>query len=330
MKSSNGRKRILLTLVRHGESKWNLENLFTGWTDVALTETGVSEAVHSGEMLLQRGQRYTLGYTSFLQRASLTYSYIVKELQKGSGFNPGLLDPRQSWRLNERHYGRLQGLNKAQTCEVYGKEQVTEWRRSFAVPPPMATSANEVIEQKIRAYSSTRAPILENLKRDLQGLYSSVSEISCQMEYLRGLGVFSDLSESDYAQYTSGVYNLYNGAALTAEQVAIIDQLEEYKEVRGESLQMTEARVKKWLRREYLRWGPDENVLIVAHGNSLRALIKTLEKISDAEIPKLNIPTGSPILYELDGLSVLDKVHALGEEEVKERARKVAMQASKK
>ena len=320
----------MLTLVRHGESVWNKKNLFTGWTDVELTENGVTEAIHSGELLRARNQRYTLGYTSFLQRATQTYSYIIKELEKASGFNNVLNAPRQSWRLNERHYGRLQGLNKAETAEKYGKERVHEWRRSFATPPPASDKPNVGVDGKIEAYAQARGPIVDRLQDDLLRNNDSDSNIQAQLEYLRGLGLFTDLDEADYAHYSSAVRNLRNKAPLTSKQADIIDQGDEYKLVRGESLQMTEARVKKWLRREYLRWADNENILIVAHGNSLRALIKTLENISDQDIPKLNLPTGSPILYELDGLAVLKKENALGDEEMKARAKKVAEQTSKK
>ena len=321
MISLNGRKRIRLTLVRHGESTFNQKNMFTGWTDVELTEQGVSEAIRAGELLLQRGQRYTLGYTSFLKRASATYSHIVKELEKGEGFNPELLQPRLSWRLNERHYGSLEGLNKAETSEKFGKEQVQLWRRSFDVLPPPSTKPNVDVDNKIALHNQTASPILDGLKQDLQGSYSSTSEIVCQLQYLRQVKVFSDLDKHHFAQYCSGVSKLYNNVEITSEEQQILDQDDQYKQVRGESQKMAQDRVKKWLRREYLRWAPGENVLIVAHGNLLRALMQTLEWNSEKEIPKLNLFTAAPILYELDGLEVSTKMYPVGEEEFEQRAR---------
>ena len=330
MISSNGRKRIRVTLVRHGESTFNQKNMFTGWTDAELTENGISEAIRAGELLLQRGQRYTLGYTSFLKRASATYSHIVKELEKGEGFNPELLQPRLSWRLNERHYGSLQGLNKAETCEKYGKEQVQVWRRSFDVPPPLSTKPNVEVDCKIAKHNQTSPPILDSLKQDLHDGYSSSSEISSQLQYLRQVGVFNDLNEGQFAQYCSGISKLYNNVKISSEEERILDNSQEYKEVRGESLKMTQIRMKKWLRREYLRWTPGENVLIVAHGNLLRALMQTLEWNSGKEIPKLNLFTGAPILYELDGLAVLTKMYPVGEEEFEKRAKKAAEKMNKR
>ena len=213
-----------LILLRHGQSAWNLEDRFTGWTDVDLTDAGRAEAQRAGDAL--RGQPFDRCYTSVLRRAIHT-AWIVLDATN-SFWRPLLPD----WRLNERHYGALQGLNKQQTAAQYGEAQVQTWRRSFAVrPPPL---------------SETPAP------------------------------------DPRYAGIT---------VPLT------------------ESLQDTQARVlAAWTDRIAPDLSAGHNVLIVAHGNSLRALVKYLENIGDTAIENLDIPTGKPIVYRLnEALCVIDK-----------------------
>ncbi|MDR9857219.1 2,3-diphosphoglycerate-dependent phosphoglycerate mutase [Paenibacillus sp. VCA1] len=214
-----------VVLVRHGESVWNQENRFTGWTDVDLTEKGVHEAIKAGKVLKSLPYEIDIAFTSVLKRAIKTLDYILAE-------NDLLWVPvRKSWKLNERHYGALQGLNKQETAEKYGEEQVKLWRRSYDVPPLPITAEDERYPKNDRRY---------------------------------GL--------------------------LTEQEIPL-----------GESLKDTIARVVPYWEAEivpHIKAG--EHVLVVAHGNSLRALMKVLENISDEDIVDLNIPTAVPILYELD------------------------------
>src|SRR6267143_1739505 len=215
-----------LVLLRHGESTWNQENRFTGWTDVDLSERGLAEAKSAGNLLRDGGYVFDLAYTSVLKRAIRTLGIALDTLDL-------LWIPvEKSWRLNERHYGALQGLNKAQTVAQHGEAQVKIWRRSYDLPPPPLSS-----EDPRHPRSDPR--------------YASVDP--------------SELPAT-------------------------------------ESLQDTLARVLPfWYARiaPELRTGRD--VLVVAHGNSLRAMVKMLDQIAASEIVELNIPTGVPLLYELDG-----------------------------
>lgn len=216
---------IKLVLVRHGESIWNKENKFTGWTDVGLSEKGVIEAVEAGKVLKEKGFVFDVAYTSVLKRADDTLDYILKELNEEN------IEIKRSWRLNERHYGALQGLNKDETREKYGEEQVRLWRRSSDVRPPELSlddpryPGNDI---KYKDLSVDELPKTENL----------IDTIKRVLVYWN----------SD-----------------------IINDLKDRK-----------------------------RVIIVAHGNSLRALIKYLDKISDEDIVSLEIETGNPICYELD------------------------------
>jgi 2,3-bisphosphoglycerate-dependent phosphoglycerate mutase len=214
-----------LVLLRHGESLWNRENRFTGWMDVPLSETGVAEAVRAGRRLREAGFRFDRAYTSYLVRAIKTLFLALEELDQ-------LWIPvEKDWRLNERHYGALTGLDKAQTAAKHGEEQVLIWRRSYDVPPP--------------PYA----------KDDPQ-------------------------NPSNDPRYA----NLGEAARPTAE-----------------SLKDTVARVVPyWNATVAPRVAAGERLIVAAHGNSLRALVKHLEGISDADILKLNIPTGIPLVYELD------------------------------
>ncbi|MGB8694518.1 MAG: 2,3-diphosphoglycerate-dependent phosphoglycerate mutase [Steroidobacteraceae bacterium] len=214
-----------LLLVRHGQSTWNLENLFTGWTDVDLSAAGIDEARQAGREIARTGVMPDLVFTSVLTRAIRTQWLILEELQLL------WLPVERHWRLNERHYGALQGLNKAQTVAQYGEAQVKIWRRSYDVPPPPLD------------FDDRRHPRFERR----------------------------------YAQVPV--------ADLPAT----------------ESLQSTLVRVLPyWEQRIAPELRADRNVMIVAHGNSLRALVKMLDGLSESAIVELNIPTGIPLLYELD------------------------------
>jgi 2,3-bisphosphoglycerate-dependent phosphoglycerate mutase len=214
-----------LVLVRHGQSVWNLENLFTGWVDVDLTDLGRNEAKEAGKLLKAEGFEFDLVFTSVLKRAIRTMWIVLDEMDLM------WLPVERAWRLNERHYGALQGLDKAQTVEKHGAEQVKIWRRSYDIPPPPL------------ALDDKRHPRFDR-------------------------------------RY----------AALKPEELPA-----------AESLKMTLDRVMPlWNSRIAPELKAGKNVLIVAHGNSLRALVKMLDNMSNEEIIEFNIPTGIPISYELD------------------------------
>ena len=212
---------IKLVLLRHGESRWNLENKFTGWTDVDLTKNGEMEAIGAGTVLKKEGFEFDVVYTSLLKRANRTMDLCLGEMKIKN------VDIKYSWKLNERHYGALQGLNKAETADKYGDEQVLIWRRSYAIPPP-------------------ELDINDDRHPRFDSLYSKVDP--------------KDLPASECLKDT-------------------VDRFIPYWD-------------------EFIR--PDvkngKRVLIVAHGNSLRALVKYIDKISDNDILKLNIPTGIPCI----------------------------------
>jgi len=212
-----------LVLCRHGQSDWNLKNLFTGWTDVDLTEKGRDEAIAAGKTLLDLGYDFDVAYTSLLQRAIRTLWLIQDEMDRM--WIPVIRD----WRLNERHYGALQGLNKAETAAKYGDEQVHIWRRSYDIPPPDLEPADERHPSHDIRYAG-----IENLP--------STESLATTLERVRPC--WDDCIAPD------------------------------------------------------LKAG--KNVLIAAHGNSLRALVKMLDNVSDEEITGFNIPTGIPIAYDLD------------------------------
>ena len=216
---------IKLVLVRHGQSMWNLENRFTGWTDVELSEQGIKEAKEAGKVLKEKGFDFDVAYTSVLKRANDTLKYILEELGEEN------IPVKKSWRLNERHYGALQGLNKDETKEKYGAEQVLLWRRSTDVRPPELSKDDKRYPGNDHKYSDLKGnelPTTENL----------IDTIKRVMEYWN-----SDIKKD----------------------------LEEGK-----------------------------RVIIAAHGNSLRGLIKYLDNMTDEEIIKLELQTGNPICYELD------------------------------
>ncbi|GAB7082049.1 2,3-diphosphoglycerate-dependent phosphoglycerate mutase [Megalodesulfovibrio paquesii] len=214
-----------LVLVRHGESVWNLENRFTGWTDVGLTDKGRQEAMDAARLLKDGGYTFDVCYTSYLRRAIETLHLIQGEMDNL------WLPVRKSWRLNERHYGALQGLNKSEMAAKFGEEQVFIWRRSYDTPPPALTPDDPRHPGKDPRY-----------------------------------------------------------AALTADELPLT-----------ESLKLTVARVLPYWESELapaIRSG--QRLLVAAHGNSIRAMVKHLDQMSDEAIASLNIPTGVPLVYELD------------------------------
>jgi len=213
---------IKLVLVRHGQSMWNLENKFTGWTDVELSDQGVNEARNAGKLLKEKGYTFDLGYTSVLKRAMNTLDLILEEMGES-------IEIRRSYKLNERHYGALQGLNKAETAEKYGADQVKLWRRSSNVRPP---------------------------------------ELSKDDPRYPG-------NDPKYA----GIDNLPTTENLEDTIVRVVDYFE--NEIKKELLS-------------------GKNIIIAAHGNSLRALMKYLDNLNEEEVLALELKTGSPICYELD------------------------------
>ena len=214
-----------LVLIRHGESTWNLENRFTGWTDVDLTETGIAQAKNAGILLRNEAYDFVLAYTSVLKRATRTLWHTLDEMDRT------WLPVVHSWRLNERHYGALQGLNKAETAKKYGDEQVLVWRRSYDTPPPPLAPGDDRSERSDRRY-----------------------------------------------------------AKLLPEQVPLTECLKD-----------TVARVLPFWNESMapaIRAG--KRIVVAAHGNSIRALVKYLDDVSDSDIVGLNIPNGIPLVYELD------------------------------
>ena len=245
-----------LVLVRHGESEWNKENRFTGWTDVDLSAKGIQEAIHAGSLLRENGYVFDIAYTSVLKRAIKTLWYILDALDLH------WIPVYKSWRLNERHYGALQGLNKAETARKYGEDQVHIWRRSYDVLPPSLTTDDERYPGKDIRYSHVgkdSLPLSESLKSTVE----------------RFLPYWED---------------------------TIVPQIRQGK-----------------------------RVIIAAHGNSLRALVKHLDKISDEDIVGLNIPTGVPLVYELDNeLNPIRKYYLGDIEQIQRSMKEVADQGKVK
>ena len=245
-----------LVLVRHGESVWNKENRFTGWTDVELSDKGRNEAQEAGKLLKAEGFTFDYAYTSVLKRAIHTLWNILDEVDQQ------WLPVEKSWKLNERHYGALQGLNKAETAEKYGDEQVKQWRRGFAVTPPELTKDDDRFPGK----------------------------------------------DPRYASLTEAELPLTESLALT------IDRVTPYWE------EVIKPRV-----------ASGDKVIIAAHGNSLRALVKYLDNMSEEEILELNIPTAVPLVYEFDENMKPIKRYYLGNaDEIAAKAAAVANQGKAK
>jgi 2,3-bisphosphoglycerate-dependent phosphoglycerate mutase len=247
---------IKLVLIRHGESTWNKENRFTGWTDVDLSDKGRQEALEGGRVLKSEGYTFDVAYTSVLKRAIRTLWAVLDETELM------WIPVYRSWRLNERHYGALQGLNKAETAAKFGEAQVKIWRRSYDVPPPALTPDDERYpghDPRYRGLTPVELPLTECLKDTVA----------------RFLPLWH---ETIAPAIKSG-----------------------------------------------------QKVLIAAHGNSLRALVKYLDNIPESEIVELNIPTGMPLVYELDDdLKPLNRYYLGDPEKVKAAMEAVAAQGKKK
>ncbi len=242
-----------LVLLRHGESRWNLENRFTGWTDVDLTEAGVREARAAGQLLKAQGFAFDQAYTSVLRRAIRTLWLALEELDQM------WLPVEKRWQLNERHYGALQGLNKAETAAKYGEAQVLLWRRSYDTRPPALEPGDPRSEAKDPRYAGVPVPLTECLK--------------------------------DTVERVVPYWNSTIAPAIAAHR----------------------------------------RILVAAHGNSLRALVKHLDGLSDEAIVKENIPTGVPLVYELDAKLKPLKRYYLGDPaELAQRMAAVASQGKAK
>ena len=229
-----------LVLLRHGESDWNKENRFTGWTDVDLSERGIKEASEAGKVLKENGFDFRLAYTSYLKRAIKTLNLVLEEMDLL------WIQVEKSWRLNEKHYGNLQGLNKAETAEKYGDAQVLVWRRSYDIPPAELASddpRNPRLDPKYAAIGN-QAPVTESLKDT-------------------------------------------------------VDRMVPY----------WESEIRESLKKH-------DQILVAAHGNSLRAVIKHVKGISDQDIVNLNLPTGIPYVFEFDDDLNFVKDYFLGDPEV--------------
>ena len=243
-----------LVIIRHGESEWNKLNLFTGWSDVDLSTKGVEEAKLAGKTLKEEGLDFDVCYTSYLKRAIHTLNLVLE------GMDREWLPVIKSYKLNERHYGALQGLNKAETAEKYGEDQVKIWRRSFAVKPPILneeSSQNPRIQEQYRGIDENELPLCESLEDTIK----------------RVVPYFNDVIKKD----------MLSG----------------------------------------------KRVLIAAHGNSIRALVKYFENLSEEEILEVNIPTGVPLVYEFDdNFKVLDKYYLGNQEEIENKINSVSNQGS--
>lgn len=235
--------------------------------------------------------------------------------------------PEQSWRLNERHYGQLQNQKKSACVDKYGAEKVLVWRRGFDVPPPLACKNRpNAIESKIVDYQKQAPALTKRIGNILRSLYGQFQPIQDQLEYLRFKGLFDDLDNLNFACYCRGIEKLFNGGVLNEREKALVDQEKEFLSVRGESLKDAMLRMKKWFRLEYLAWKDQESVLIVTHGNWLRGVIKMLDQLSNEQVLGYNIPTASPILYELENLEVEKKMYLEEKETLKMREQMVLNQ----
>ena len=245
-----------IVLLRHGESTWNKENRFTGWTDVDLTEHGVNEAVAAGKLLKREGYSFDLAYTSVLKRANKTLNVVLEQL------DALWLPVEHSWRLNERSYGALQGLDKAETAAKYGDEQVLKWRRAYDTPPPPLEEGDERLTLDDPRYAALP---------------------------------HADFPRTECLKDTVARFVPYWETVIVPEILA------------------------------------GKRIIIAAHGNSLRALIKYLDGVSDADIVGLNIPTAQPLVYELDAdLKPIKNYYLADEDTIRAAADAVANQGKAK
>lgn len=245
-----------VVLIRHGESTWNKENRFTGWTDVDLSEKGVTEAHKAGKLLKEKGFCFEKAYTSFLKRAIKTLNVVLDEMDLD------WIPVEKTWRLNEKHYGMLQGLNKAETAEKYGDEQVLVWRRSYDVPPTELAKDDErspFMDARYKSVNENELPLTESLKDTVNRILPYWNE-------------------------------------------TIVPEMKEFNEV-----------------------------IVAAHGNSLRGIIKHLKGISDEDIVGINLPTAVPYVFEFDDNMNLQNDYFLGDpEEIEKLMNAVANQAKAK
>ena len=245
-----------LVLVRHGESEWNKLNLFTGWHDVDLSEKGHEEAKQGGKILKEEGYDFDVAYTSYLKRAIHTLNHILDEMDRN------WIPVNKAWQLNERHYGALQGLNKSETAEKYGEDQVKIWRRSFDVKPPALEP------------DSPEAPQNQEMFRNVDKSVLPLHE-SLETTIERAVPFFNDVIKKDMQA--------------------------------------------------------GKRVIIAAHGNSLRALVKYFDNISDDDIIGVNIPTGVPLVYEFDeNFNVTGHYYLGNQDEINAKMQAVANQGKKK
>lgn len=244
-----------IVLLRHGESIWNQENRFTGWTDVDLTEKGVEEAIKAGNLLKEKGFRFGKAYTSYLKRAIKTLNYVLDRMDED------WIPVEKSWRLNEKHYGALQGLNKAETAARYGEEQVLIWRRSYNIPSPALSPEDP------------RSPRFDVRYREVPP--------------------------------------------------AMLPQTESLKDTVDRILPY-------WKKEIFPALACQDEILVVAHGNSLRGIIKYLKNMPDEEIVTLNLPTAIPYVFDFDDDFHLINEYFLGDpQEIRQKMEAVARQGKK-
>lgn len=244
-----------IVLLRHGESIWNQENRFTGWTDVDLTEKGVEEAIKAGNLLKEKGFRFGKAYTSYLKRAIKTLNYVLDRMDED------WIPVEKSWRLNEKHYGALQGLNKAETAARYGEEQVLIWRRSYNIPSPALSPEDP------------RSPRFDVRYREVPP--------------------------------------------------AVLPQTESLKDTVDRILPY-------WKKEIFPALACQDEILVVAHGNSLRGIIKYLKNMPDEEIVTLNLPTAIPYVFDFDDDFHLINEYFLGDpQEIRQKMEAVARQGKK-
>lgn len=230
-----------VVLIRHGESVWNKQNRFTGWTDVDLSEKGVNEAHEAGKLLKKEGFHFEKAFTSYLKRAIKTLNIVLDEMDLD------WIPVEKSWRLNEKHYGMLQGLNKAETAEKYGDEQVHIWRRSYDIPPEALSPQEDrspLLDPRYKGVNKKNLPLTEALKDTVDRILPYWNE-------------------------------------------TILPSLKHHDEI-----------------------------IVAAHGNSLRGIVKHLKQISDENIPSLNLPTGIPYVFEFDNDLNVTKDYFLGDPEI--------------
>lgn len=245
-----------LVIIRHGESEWNKQNLFTGWVDVDLSAKGQEEAMAAGILLKENGYDFDLCYTSFLKRAIHTLNYVLDQMDLT------WLPVVKTWKLNERHYGTLQGLNKAETAKKYGEDQVKIWRRSFDIRPPRLDDEdvqNPQNQKQYREIEKSQLPLCESLKDTIDRVIPYFNEV-IKKDILAG-----------------------------------------------------------------------KRILIAAHGNSIRSLVKYLDNLTEEEIIEVNIPTGIPLVYEFDqDFRVINKYYLGDQDAVKAQMEQVAKQGKSK